>query len=99
MVKQEQAPFEKYLFVCERMREDGRDCCAPEGIALKEKLKQLVEQKNLKKRIRVCSSGCLDRCAFGPTVLLEPDHLWFSQVTLDDADAILELCLQSLQGV
>lgn len=48
-----------------------------------------VEKRGWKGRVRVSHSGCMGLCAKGPNVMLYPQGLWFSAVTLQDADAIL----------
>ncbi len=87
MEKSEPA-FQKYIFVCENQREEGK-CCAPEGMAIRQRLKELVAQKGLKGRIRVSRTGCQDACAQGPNVLVMPDHVWFKGVRAQDAEKIL----------
>jgi (2Fe-2S) ferredoxin len=80
--------FQKYLFVCENTRDEG-DCCMPEGARLRESLKEAVKRRGLGSRVRVSRSGCLDLCAEGPNVLLMPDNVWFSRVSLSDLEQIL----------
>jgi len=39
---------------------------------------------------RVCTSSCLDQCATGVTVLVEPDHFFYGRVTLADVSEIVD---------
>jgi (2Fe-2S) ferredoxin len=39
---------------------------------------------------RVCTSSCLDQCATGVTILVEPDHFFYGHVTLADVPAIVD---------
>ena len=80
--------FKKYIFVCENERAEG-DCCSTAGQNIREKLKQLVKDKGLAKKIRVSRAGCLDVCSEGPNVLLMPDNIWFKKVTEKDVEDIL----------
>ncbi|MBA3650076.1 MAG: (2Fe-2S) ferredoxin domain-containing protein [Chthoniobacterales bacterium] len=41
-------------------------------------------------KARACSSGCLDQCASGVTILVEPDHFFYGKVTLADVPEIVE---------
>ena len=84
-----QAPFEKYIFVCENERPQGK-CCAPEGKTIREKLKSIIAELGLKKRIRVSRTVCLDVCSQGPNVLIMPDNRWFKGVGMDDLDEIIK---------
>jgi (2Fe-2S) ferredoxin len=45
-------------------------------------LKGEVAARGLAKlEARVCTSSCLDQCATGVTVLVEPDHFLYGRVT------------------
>ena len=81
--------FQKYIFVCENERAEGR-CCSPDGSKLRELLKQKVKERGLSEKIRVSRSGCLDVCSEGPNVLLMPDNLWFKHVDEASIDEILK---------
>ena len=39
--------------------------------------------------IRVNSAGCLDRCEFGPTLVIYPEGIWYRAETREDVDEIL----------
>ena len=40
--------------------------------------------------IRVNSSGCLERCEFGPTMVIYPEGIWYHYETREDVDEILQ---------
>ena len=85
------SPYLKHLFVCVNKRDPGVTCCSHGGgEAVTEKLKAFVKANGLKGKVRVSSSGCMDLCAQGPNVMVEPDHRWYSHVTLEDVDRIIE---------
>ena len=81
--------FKKYIFVCENERTEG-DCCGAAGQTIREKLKQLVKDRGLAKKIRVSRAGCLDVCSEGPNILLMPENIWFKGVTEKDLGEILK---------
>ena len=85
--------FEKYIFVCENESSDGA-CCAPGGIAIRQRLKDKISALGLADRIRVSRSGCLDVCSEGPNVLVMPDSVWFQRVHECDIEAIIQKCTQ-----
>ena len=39
---------------------------------------------------RVNSSGCLDRCELGPTMVIYPEGVWYTYHTREDIDEILD---------
>jgi len=88
------AQRERYLFVCtnRRAEDDERGCCAARGSeAIRQALKEAVATRGLAKlQARVCTSGCLDQCASGVTILVEPDHFFYGHVTLADVPEIVE---------
>ncbi len=89
IVEKTKAKFQKYIFVCENKREDGRVCCMPQGEKIREALKKLVKEQGLSDKIRVSRAGCLDVCEEGPNVLVMPDNIWYRKVDVKDAAKII----------
>lgn len=85
---------ERYLFVCINRRPDDnpKGCCATkdsEGVY--KALKETLAARGLNKlQARVCSSSCLDQCATGVTILVEPDHFFYGHVTVADLPEIVD---------
>ena len=42
------------------------------------------------KRVRINSSGCLDRCELGPTVVVYPEGVWYRCEIKEDVDEVLK---------
>jgi (2Fe-2S) ferredoxin len=87
------AQRKRYLFVCINRRPDDnpKGCCAAKGSeevhkALKA---ELVARGLHQKEARVCTSSCLDQCATGVTILVEPDHFFYGRVTVADVPEIV----------
>ena len=54
-------------------------------------LKEEIAARGLAKReARVCTSSCLDQCATGVTVLVEPDHFFYERITVADVPEIVD---------
>lgn len=82
--------FRKLVLVCTNERHDGRECCADKGSAgLHQKIKFAVA--SVDPRIRVSTSGCLDRCSTGPTVVIMPDNIWLGRVQEQDIPELVKL--------
>ena len=83
----------RYLFVCINRRPDDnpKGCCAAKGSEeVYKALKAEVAARGLAKlEARVCTSSCLDQCATGITVLVEPDHFFYGRVTIADVPEIV----------
>ncbi len=94
-------PYQKTVFVCTHVREDGRTACGNPGRGGKElceALKKGVKEAGLKGRVRVARSGCLDLCAQGPNVFLYPEGEWLFGASPLDAPAILAKISSGLPG-
>ena len=46
------------------------------------------------KGVRVNSAGCLDRCEFGPVIVIYPEGVWYRAETREDIDEILTVHLR-----
>jgi (2Fe-2S) ferredoxin len=83
--------FQAHVFVCCNRRPDGhrRGSCAAKGSeALKDYMKARAKELGLK-GVRVNTAGCLDRCEFGPAIVIYPEGIWYRAETRDDVDEIL----------
>jgi (2Fe-2S) ferredoxin len=84
--------YEAHVFVCCNRRPDGhrRGSCAAKGSeALRDYMKARAKELGLK-GVRVNMAGCLDRCEFGPTMVIYPEGVWYRVRTREDVDAVLE---------
>lgn len=83
-----------YLFVCINRRADDnpKGCCAAKGSEeVYRALKAEVAARGLARlEARVCTSSCLDQCATGVTVLVEPNHFFYGRVTVADVPEIVD---------
>jgi (2Fe-2S) ferredoxin len=84
----------RYVFVCINRRPDDnpKGCCAAkDSEEVYRALKAEVAARGLAQReVRVCTSSCLDQCATGVTVLVEPDHFLYGRVTVADVPKIVD---------
>ncbi len=88
--------FEAHLFMCTNRRPDGhaRGSCAAAGSEkLRDYAKARAKELGLK-RVRVNAAACLDRCEFGPTLVIYPEGVWYQARTTADIDEILETHLR-----
>lgn len=83
----------RYLFVCINRRPEGhaKGSCAAKGSELVvTKLKEALALRGAAKDVRACSSSCLDLCESGISIVQEPDHVAYGNVTLEDVEEIAE---------
>jgi (2Fe-2S) ferredoxin len=87
--------FRAHVFVCCNRRPDGhrRGSCAAAGSeALRDYMKVRAKELALK-GVRVNQAGCLDRCEYGPTMVIYPEGVWYAPRTPADVDEVLEVHL------
>ncbi len=83
--------FETHVFLCTNERPAGhaRGCCKARGAEkLRDYMKARAKELGLKK-IRINTAGCLDRCEFGPTMVIYPEGIWYTPQSREDIDEIL----------
>ncbi len=86
-----------HVFCCtnERAEDHPRGSCARRGsVALRDYMKKRAKEMGLK-RVRINSSGCLDRCELGPTLVVYPEGIWYRCESNADVDRILEQHIQN----
>ncbi len=85
--------FRHHVFVCENQRPEGdpRGCCRAKGSpAIREALKAELKKRGLQGLVRANAAGCLDACAFGPSIVVYPEGVWYGRVTVADVPEIVE---------
>jgi (2Fe-2S) ferredoxin len=85
--------YAAHIFVCTNRRPDDhpRGCCAARG---SEKLRDYMKAraKELKiPDIRVNTAGCLERCEFGPAMVIYPDGVWYRPMNVEDVEEIVQV--------
>ena len=84
--------YRRHVFCCVNVRAPGhpRGCCSARGsVKLRAHMKARARQRGLSD-VRINASQCLDRCEFGPTVVIYPEGVWYTARTVADVDEIVE---------
>ena len=92
----------RYVLVCtnEREADHPKGSCANCGSAeIRERMKSLLEEKNLKGRARILATSCMDVCENGAVICVMPDNVWYGGVRLEDAEEIVEKHLENGEPV
>ncbi len=85
--------YHKHIFICENRRkpDDPRGCCADKGSQeIRDQFKKRIKELGLSSRIRANGAGCLDACAFGPSIVVYPEQIWYGGVKLEDVEEIIQ---------
>jgi (2Fe-2S) ferredoxin len=85
--------YEKHVFFCTNVRDDGRPSCGERGAQAAQKhCKNRIKQLGLNghEKIRINSAGCLDRCEEGPVLVVYPEGVWYTYIDNSDIDEIVD---------
>ncbi len=86
-------PFQRHIFVCTNRRPDDhpKGCCAAKGSEeVRALFKAELERRGLTGQVRANAAGCLDQCAYGITVVVYPEAVWYARVKLEDVREIVD---------
>jgi (2Fe-2S) ferredoxin len=90
--------YGRHIFMCTNVRPDGhpRGSCTARAAAgggvdklrgyMREKMRALGIES-----FRCNASGCLDRCEFGPNMVIYPEGVWYRYESQEDIDEIVEI--------
>jgi (2Fe-2S) ferredoxin len=85
--------YEKHVFFCMNVREDGRQSCGECGaLSAQKHAKARIKEMGLNghEKIRINQAGCLDRCEEGPVMVVYPEGTWYTYVDNSDIDEIID---------
>ena len=75
---------EKHILVCH-----GTGCTSSKSPEILANLRKILEEKNIE-NVRVIMTGCFGLCAKGPIVIIRPEDTFYSNVTPDDCEEIIQ---------
>lgn len=84
--------YARHIFFCVNEREDGICCQDHDAMSLRNYAKKRIKTLGLsgQGKVRVNSSGCLDRCSEGPVAVVYPEAVWYTFANRHDIDEIIE---------
>jgi len=85
--------YQKHIFICVNERNHGSpkgDCSRKGGQDIRLRFVQLIKEHGLKGIVRANKSGCLDACEMGASIVIYPEGIWYTKVTLKDVDDIFK---------
>jgi len=84
--------YENHIFICvnKRLKNSTKKSCSFNGLAIREKFVEELRKKDLCFKVRANKSGCLGLCSNGPIVVIYPEGIWYSKVTIEDVPIIIK---------
>jgi len=89
--------YDRHIFMCGNVRPEGhpRGCCMERSAAAGgvEKVRGYAREKARQlgiTNLRFNAAGCLDRCEYGPNMVIYPEGVWYRYESTEDVDEILQ---------
>ena len=83
-------PFRYHVFICEQRKPDGLPCCAARGSgAVIDALRRELAAQHLLDVVQVTTCASLGLCERGPNLVVYPDGVWYSGVSVADVPEIV----------
>ncbi len=90
----EEKRYDHCLLVC-----CGGGCVSSGAKAFKDALDVALKEAGIQERTLIKSTGCMGTCAVGPTMIVEPEGIFYCNLKPQDAKTIVKKHLQSGQVV
>lgn len=75
--------IEKHILVCH-----GTGCTSSKSTDVINNFRNIIKEKNIE-NVRVIQTGCFGLCSKGPIVIIRPEDTFYSMVTPDDCEEII----------
>ncbi len=83
---EERGPLKKHhILVC-----GGTGCHSGGGDDIREDIERKIKERGMEDDIQVIMTGCFGLCEVGPNVVVYPEGVFYSYVSLDDIDRIID---------
>ena len=80
---------EKHILICH-----GTGCTSSKSPEILKRFNELIKERNIE-NVRVIKTGCFGLCAKGPIVIIRPEDIFYSMVTPEDCEEIIEKHIQN----
>ncbi|HRR89691.1 MAG TPA: NAD(P)H-dependent oxidoreductase subunit E, partial [Eubacteriales bacterium] len=77
--------FRSHILVC-----GGTGCHSNDSAAIREKFEAALKARKLDKDVQVVTTGCFGLCAAGPVVVVYPEGAFYSGMTVDDVETVVD---------
>ena len=96
-MKSQKTPYEKQIFVCVNDKKGEKPSCGDhKGEEIFRKLREIAKERGLHPKIRVSQTKCLGQCNCGTNIMIYPDNVWYSNVSVDNIDELANKYLSKI---
>lgn len=83
--------FRHHVFMCTNRKPDDDGCCAARGSEqVLQKFRAEIAARKLQGEIHVTACGSLGTCGHGPNMVVYPEGIWYSGVSVNDVTELIE---------
>ena len=75
---------ERHILICH-----GTGCTSSKSPKILEEFRRIINERNIE-NVRVIMTGCVGLCSKGPIVIIRPDDTFYSMVTPEDCEEIID---------
>ena len=68
----------------------GTGCTSSKSEQIAEEMQKQLNDKGLENEVKIVKTGCFGLCALGPIMIVYPEGAFYSKVTVDDVEEIVE---------
>ena len=77
--------YRAHVLIC-----GGTGCTSSGSVAIQETLAKQLKEKGLEEEVKIVQTGCFGLCALGPVMIVYPEGTFYSRVTPEDVEEIVE---------
>ena len=90
-MNQTPTPYIKQIFVCTNDAKGEKASCGDhKGEEIFRQLRETAKARGLHPKIRVAQAKCLGQCSTGCNIMVYPDNVWYSGVTIHDVPVLAD---------
>lgn len=82
---EELVKYKSRILVC-----SGAGCISSNCLDVKTAIEEALNENNLSENVKVIETGCMGICAVGPVALIEPDRIFYTNLTPEIAKKIVK---------
>ncbi|MBO5778535.1 MAG: NAD(P)H-dependent oxidoreductase subunit E, partial [Clostridia bacterium] len=77
--------YKRHVLIC-----GGTGCTSSSSMKIADALEAGIAQRGLDKEIKVVRTGCFGLCALGPIMIVYPEGTFYSKISLEDVEELID---------
>jgi len=90
-MESQNTPYKRQIFVCVHNANGEKASCGDhQGEVIFKELREIAKTRKLHPMIRVAQAKCLGQCERGANIMIYPENIYLSKVSVSDISAIAD---------